>query len=247
MRTWKLTLEYDGSNYHGWQEQTNAKGVANEVRRAAEEFFGARVELMGSGRTDAGVHALAQVAHLRTASTVGRSATEVARGLNDRLPSSIVVLAVESAPAKFHARHDATSRAYVYRLSTRRTAFEKKYVWWVKEAPNLDAMQRAVALLPGRHDFKAFAQRDPSKPAESTIVVVDSAELQQDANLILFRIEASHFLWKMIRRVTGSLVKVGTGELKLAEFEKFLGGQADPRIAAWTAPASGLFLESVTY
>ena len=190
---WKLILEYDGSNFHGWQEQTNAKGIASEVRRAAEEFFGGTVDLQASGRTDAGVHALAQVIHIRT-DAEGHSPSEVLKGINEKLPTSIVALHATEMPLRFHARHDAVARAYVYRFSTRRTAFEKKYVWWLREKLDVAKMESAAQKLVGRHDFAAFAQRDPSKPDESTIVVVNSATVVREDNLILFRIEASHFL-----------------------------------------------------
>jgi tRNA pseudouridine38-40 synthase len=122
-------------------------------------------------------------------------------------------------------------------------------VWWVKQPLDLERMQAAAALLPGRHDFNAFRAADPSKPGESTVVVVDAAEVVRDDNLIVFRIEASHYLWKMVRRLAGALVKIGLRELSVEEFQGLLSGQKNPQcdIAAWTAPASGLFLESVRY
>lgn len=249
MQTFRLTLEYDGSKYSGWQEQINARTVQGELKRAAAELFQADVDIQGSGRTDAGVHALGQVAHIKLRAKSRFSPAEVLRELNDRLPSSVAIVDLSEAPARFHARHDAKSRAYFYQISTRKTALAKRYVWWVKEPLDLERMQSAAALLPGRHDFHAFRAPDPSKPGESTIVVVDSAELVRDENLIVFRIEASHYLWKMVRRVAGALVKVGRGQLTVEEFQSLLDGKKNPKfdIAAWTAPASGLFLESVRY
>lgn len=254
VRTWKLTLEYDGTKYSGWQEQKNARSVQGQVRKAAGEYFGAEVDLQGAGRTDAGVHAVAQVAHLRVHTAVGAKAprygaVQILRGLNERLPSDVCILDVEEAPNSFHARHDAISRAYLYRISTRRTAFEKKYVWWVKDNLDVAAMSRASRMLAGRHNFAAFRAADPSRPDESTIVVVESAELEVQGDLILFRITASHFLWRMVRRLAGVLVKIGLGELSPDEFLRLLDGKPDPRfdIASWTAPSSGLFLEKVGY
>jgi tRNA pseudouridine38-40 synthase len=169
--------------------------------------------------------------------------------LNDRLPSDVCVIEVEDAPADFHARHDAISRTYLYQISTRRTAFMKKYVWWVKEELNVGAMSRAAAMLVGRHDFAAFRALDPSKPDASTVVVVQAAGIEEEGHLILFRISASHYLWRMVRRIVGVLVKVGSGELKPEDLLRALEGKAGRKmdIAAWTAPASGLFLESVEY
>jgi tRNA pseudouridine38-40 synthase len=247
--TWKLTLEYDGTRFSGWQEQRNAHTVAGEVRKAAEDYFGTEVDLQGSGRTDAGVHALAQAAHLRVKQKVSRHPADILRALNSRLPGSISILDVSAASNSFHARHDAVARTYLYQISTRKTAFSKKYVWWVKESLDVAAMSRAARMLVGRHNFICFRAADPARPDESTIVVVESAEIDTDDELILFRIQASHFLWRMVRRVVGALVKLGKGEIAMEDFEQLLAGRCRPSldVAAWTAPASGLFLETVQY
>jgi tRNA pseudouridine38-40 synthase len=248
-RTWKLILEYDGTRYSGWQEQINARTVAGEIRKAAESFLQAEVDLHGSGRTDAGVHALAQVAHLRARLRSTPGPEEIRRALNSDLPGDIAVLRVEPVGNDFHARHDALRRSYIYQISTRKRAFEKKYVWWVKERLDIEGMQTAAAMLAGRHDFTCFRAPDPSKPHESTIVVVDSASVRLDGDMILVRIEASHFLWRMVRRIVGVLVKLGQREITQADFEALLEARCNPKldVAAWTAPASGLFLEQVTY
>lgn len=250
MQTFRLILEYDGSRYSGWQEQINARTVQGELKEAAQDLFRTEVELYGAGRTDAGVHAVGQVAHLKIRSKApALAAPQILRELNDRLPATIAILEVAEAPPRFHARHDAKSRAYFYQISTRKAALSKRFVWWVKDPLDVARMQQAAALIPGRHDFAAFRAADPSKPGESTIVVVDSAEVSVDDNLIVFRIEASHFLWKMVRRLTGTLVKVGLRDVSVEEFRHLLGGKRNPKldIAAWTAPASGLFLEGVRY
>jgi tRNA pseudouridine38-40 synthase len=254
MQTFKLTLEYDGSKFSGWQEQINARTVQGELKTAAGEVFHSELELQGAGRTDAGVHALGQVAHLKLRGKPSRlKPDEILNQLNERLPSSIAVVELIEAPARFHARHDALSRAYFYQISTRKTALAKRYVWWVKESLDVERMQQAAAFLAGRHDFTAFRAADPSKPDDSPIVVVESAEVGIDQNLIVFRIEASHFLWKMVRRLAGTLVKVGKGDVSVAEFSALIKGDAPGPshrkmdIAAWTAPASGLFLEGIRY
>ncbi|HVR08186.1 MAG TPA: tRNA pseudouridine(38-40) synthase TruA [Thermoanaerobaculia bacterium] len=252
---YRLTLEYEGTRYHGWQEQQNARSVAGELRRAVQESLqegNAVKELGGSGRTDAGVHALAQTAHLRLARAVEPEALR--REVNDRLPADIHVLALAAAPAGFHARHSALSRSYLYQVSRRRTALAKRYVWWVKRPLALERMAAAAALLPGRHDFRLFCERPAEQP--STLVEVERAEVAAAGSLILFRLVASHFLWKMVRRVTGALVQAAAGELDLDLFAALLaadparlGGQGrrPPQPAEWTAPPSGLFLERVLY
>jgi tRNA pseudouridine38-40 synthase len=251
LRAWKLTLEYDGSRYRGWAEQENApRTVLGELRAVAEALFEGPVELGGAGRTDAGVHATGQVAHLKV--ELGGAPPPLDKlllALNEDLPFDIAVREIEEVPARFHARHDAISRTYVYRIARRKDAFSKKFVWWVKEPLNLEAMREAVALLPGRHDFVLFRAADPSRPDESTLVEVKSATLEEQDRLLLFRIEASHFIWRMVRRVTGAVVKVGLGELTVDQFRRLLNAEQirGIEIAAWTAPASGLFLDKVTY
>ncbi|MEO5926823.1 MAG: tRNA pseudouridine(38-40) synthase TruA [Bryobacteraceae bacterium] len=249
MKNYKLTLEYDGSKYSGWQDQANARTVQGELKQAAQELFGGEIEVQGSGRTDAGVHAVGQVAHIKTQRGSKLTSGEILRALNDRLPSSVAIVECEETTPKFHARHSAVSRAYFYQISTRKAALSKKFVWWIKEPLDVEKMQAAAALIVGRHDFNAFRSADKSKPDESTIVVVQSAEIGVDDHLIVFRIEASHFLWKMVRRLAGTLVKVGLGEVSVEEFGALLKGKKNPKldIAAWTAPSAGLFLESVTY
>lgn len=249
MATWKLIIEYDGSKYSGWQEQNNARTVQGELRKAAEEFLKCDAEIQGSGRTDAGVHALAQVAHLRSRVKTPPHPDLLRRSLNDALPSDIAILEAERVPDAFHARHDAVSRTYVYQISTRKTAFSKKHVWWVKDKLDVAAMARAADTLVGRHDFICFRAEDPSKPNDSTVVVVESASVELDEDLIQFRIEASHFLWRMVRRLVGALVKLGKGEIAESDFAKLLAGKCDHKlnVASWTAPSAGLFLESVRY
>ena len=249
MTTFKLLLEYDGSRYSGWQDQKNARTVMGELRKAAAAIFRGEVEMQGAGRTDAGVHALGQVAHLKTPREVTESPGVLQRRFNDLLPADIVVLKLTRAPRNFHARHDAVSRSYIYQISTRKQAFTKKAVWWVKEPLDVAAMSRAAEALVGRHDFVCFRAADAARPDESTVVVVESASIESEDDIIQFRIEASHFLWRMVRRIVGCLVRIGTGELPEKDFRRLIDGHPVPKadVAAWTAPASGLFLESVRY
>ncbi|HTR01677.1 MAG TPA: tRNA pseudouridine(38-40) synthase TruA [Thermoanaerobaculia bacterium] len=243
MPTWKLTIEYDGTRYRGWQSQKNTDRTVQAVlERAAREVLGEDAAVGGAGRTDAGVHALAQVAHLKARRSMPE--TEIAWKLNERLPFDVHVLAAEPAPPRFHARHDAKSRTYLYRISRRRTAFGKPFVWWVKDRLDAPAMRRAAKLFEGRHDFASFCENPEGQ--ESTIVVVEKCEVRDDGDEIHFRITASHFLWKMVRRLAGALVEVGRGHLDAAGVEKLLT-ERSAAPAKWTAPPSGLFLERVTY
>jgi len=261
MRTLKLTIEYDGTRYSGWQLQANARTVAGELQKAVEEFFGRAVEIGGSGRTDAGVHAIAQVAHLKFPRWGASPAhlrdkisklrpQEIIYGINDRLPADINLLAVEDAPPDFHARHDAIQRSYIYQISTRRTAFNKKFVWWVKDRLDVKAMTSAAGMIAGRHDFSAFSERDAKREDQSPVVIVNEAEIVVEDHLIIFRISASHFLWKMVRRLVGGLVEVGRGNASAEDFGRLIEHpKSQPTLdpARVTAPPSGLFLESITY
>jgi len=141
LQTFKLILEYDGSRFSGWQDQINARTVQGELKQAVADLFKADVDVQGAGRTDAGVHAVGQVAHLKFRMKPTRlTPAQILRELNERLPSSIAIIDASEAPHKFHARHDAISRAYFYQISTRKTALAKRYVWWVKETLDIDRM-----------------------------------------------------------------------------------------------------------
>jgi tRNA pseudouridine38-40 synthase len=243
MPRFKLTIEYAGTRYSGWQIQTNARTVQGELDRAVRTVVTrGHFELYGSGRTDAGVHARAQVAHLDMATTLPPEALR--QRLNDELPADINILRVEKVSHKFHARHSAVSRAYVYQIARRRTAFAKPFVWWIREPLDLDAMQAAAALFTGLQDFRSFTDDDPEE--KSTKALIEAVRVETDGALILVRIAGSHFLWKMVRRIVGVLAAVGRGEMTLDEVKRLFAGRS-PVPARLTAPASGLFLERVTY
>jgi tRNA pseudouridine38-40 synthase len=188
------------------------------------------------------VHALAQVAHLDVATTLEPHRLRLA--LNDALPADINVLAAARVPRRFHARHDAVGRSYLYQIARRRTAFGKPFVWWVRDALDPAAMARAAQLFVGLKDFRSFTEDDPQE--KSTRVQVDALEVVEAEGLLLLRVRGSHFVWKMVRRIVGVLAEVGRGQLPVARVERFLR-QDSPEPARLTAPPSGLFLERVLY
>ena len=242
MPTYKLTIEYEGTRYSGWQAQGNTqKTIQGHLIRAAQQVFG-EVDLGGAGRTDAGVHASGQVAHMRL-----RKATDpvqLTRKINDLLPHDIHILDAVRAADGFHARHDAVLRVYLYQISTRRTSFAKSFVWWIKHRLDAAAMAAGAQSVAGRHDFSAFTDKRLSAD-ESRIVVVESCEVGTDEDLILFRIAASHFLWKMVRKLVSYLVEVGRGNFQPHALRSMLRANAEPYTP--TAPPSGLFLEAILY
>jgi tRNA pseudouridine38-40 synthase len=235
----RLVIEYAGTRYSGWQIQKNVRTVQGEIDRAIRDAFRPReFELYGSGRTDAGVHALAQVAHLELYTAI--QPEQLRRKINDELPADINIISIEKVPHRFHARHDAVSRSYLYQISRRRSAFGKAFVWWIKEPIDIDAMREAASLFVGIKDFHQFTDDDPEE--KSTKVLVGGIELVESGSLVLIRIQGSHFLWKMVRRIVGVLAAVGRGELKPGDV---INAAID--VAAMTAPAAGLFLEGVYY
>ena len=239
----KLYIEFEGTRYSGWQMQKNAKSVQGKLVEVAEKVFKQnKVEVQGSGRTDAGVHAICQVAHMEVNTML---APEIIRmKMNDELPADINILEVEKAHPKFHARHDAKSRSYIYQISTRRTAFGKPFVWWIKDNLSFEKMNRAAKLFEGMHDFVSFADKDETE--KSTKVFIEQVSLKRDGDMILIRVVGSHFLWKQVRRMVGVLVEIGRGKLAEKDLIKYLEKDSKEP-AQYTAPPSGLFLEKITY
>ena len=249
MPRFKLTIEYAGTRYSGWQIQKNAKTIQGEIDGAVRTVTGRKdFELYGSGRTDAGVHALGQVAHLDVSTSL--PAESLRRRLNDELPADINILAAVPVPHRFHARHHAVARRYLYQIARRRTAFAKAYVWWVKEPLDGQRMRDAARAFVGMRDFRSFAASDsrdePGETPPSTLVLVDHLEIIEEGDVLLVSVQGSHFLWKMVRRMVGVLVEIGRGELPPDAVRTMLaeGSSAPARL---TAPPSGLFLERVYY
>ncbi len=243
MARYKLILEYDGSRYNGWQLQKDARSIQGACMDACRAVFQTeRFEFYGAGRTDAGVHALGQVAHLDV--PVELPPAQIRIKLNDELPADINILHVEKTHARFHARHDAIARSYVYQISRRRNAFGKKYLWWVKDHLDAEAMRKAAATLKGLRDFRSFSHDKDED--NSSLVKIEKLDILEQGDLILIHIIGSHFLWKMVRRITGVLIEVGRGKMTQAQVRAFLEEHSDVP-AQYTAPPAGLFLERVYY
>ncbi len=241
-RNIRLVVEYEGTRYAGWQVQPRQRTVAGEILKAVRTQFDETPKLFAAGRTDLGVHAEAQVANFLT--RVALPAPGIAETLNDVLPADINILEARDVPLSFHSRHDALARRYRYQIATRRSAFFKRLIWWVRQPLDFEAMVRATKPLTGRHDFSSFADRrdDITEPR----VHVVTASLRRGEFLTSFTIEADHFLPRMVRRIVGVLVQIGLGHLPPEAISRFLEATTDDP-AQWTAPPSGLFLERVIY
>jgi tRNA pseudouridine38-40 synthase len=240
----KLTVEYDGTNYHGWQSQPNGQTIQQILEQALETFLGVKTRLNGSGRTDAGVHALGQVANFICSDPV--DLRRLHKGLNALTPDDIVVKEVESVPASFDARRDAKSRVYLYRIWNRRvpSAFHRRFSWHVYDALELSPMEETIHRLEGEHNFASF--QAAGCEARHAVRRVYSNSLVREGDFLVYSIEATAFLRHMVRNIVGTLVEVGRGERSPADFARLLAAQ-DRTLAGPTAPAQGLFLAEVKY
>ena len=266
MNHWKLTLSYDGTLFHGWQVQPRLATVQGSLAGALQRVTGERVLPQGSGRTDAGVHALAQVASFALESPV--PAANLLRALNHALPPSIRVLTAELVDPSFHARHSARRKTYEYRLFERRACegeggvagericppFLAPYAWDCRWTLEFDPMQEAARLLHGTHDFSSFAASDPERGVReeetaegpNPVKTLLLSEWVRRDDLLVYRVMGSGFLHHMVRNIVGTLVDIGRGSLQASDISRILAAR-DRTAAGPTAPACGLFLESVEY
>jgi tRNA pseudouridine38-40 synthase len=240
----KLTLEYDGSNFHGWQIQPNGRSIQGVLEEAVSTLFGTPTRVTGSGRTDAGVHALGQVANF-----FGEGEFDphrLLRGLNALTPRDITIKEVDIAPDSFDARRDGRSRIYKYYIFNRSTSspFYLNRAWHVHESLNVDAMGEAIGSLLGEHDFSSF--RGAGCEAAHPIRRVYDNSLERRGDLLIYTIEATAFLRHMVRNIAGTLVEVGRGVRTPQSFKEVLAARNRTK-AGPTAPPHGLFLVKVNY
>jgi tRNA pseudouridine38-40 synthase len=244
MRTLKITLAYDGTRFVGWQRQAEGESIQGLLEDALARLEGSPVTAHGAGRTDAGVHALGQVASARV--TFTHDAHTLTRALNAHLPVDIRVLSVENADESFHARFGASSKTYRYVIRNTPVAdpFDRAYVWHRPEPLSLDAMMHAAALLIGTHDFGAF--RSVGSEVASSVRTVRQSQWRNNGGLLTYQISGDGFLRHMVRAVVGTLVEIGRGWRQPEEIRALLRGATRAEAGA-TAPPHGLFLVSVDY
>lgn len=250
LRNIKLTIEYDGSAFNGWQIQTKKeRTIQDEVKKALSKITGQSITVFGSGRTDSGVHALGQVANFKTSSHL--TTEQLLRALNANLPEDIAVSKVEEAPAGFHAQYKAKSKTYRYTILNRlaRTAQMRSLCMLYPYRLNLRVMKKEAKVLIGRKDFKSFCASDPERYGEgkeSTIRTIKRLTIKKSGDYILVDIEADGFLYKMVRNIMGTLLAVGSGQLKPGATAKILKAK-DRTQAPKTSSAKGLCLLEVKY
>jgi tRNA pseudouridine38-40 synthase len=242
----KITIEYDGSGFHGWQRQKGHRTIQEEIEIALHTVTRQRIAVIGSGRTDAGVHALGQVASFKCRTRLGPGTIQ--KALNSLLPDAIVIRDCKPAEPTFHARYDATSKTYRYRILNHplAAAVGRQYAWHLRRPLDLDAMRRAAAILVGRHDFSAFEGAGSLRSHAVRQVFRAFIDTEEKAEFLAFDIEADGFLRFMVRNIVGTLVLVGSGKIGGADFEEILLSKERKRAGA-TAPPHGLFLMCVSY
>ena len=245
MRNFKMILQYEGTRYQGWQRQESSENtIQGKLEALLSKMCGHRVEVQGSGRTDAGVHAAGQVAnaHLET----DKSAREILLYMNSYLPEDIAVIAVEEVDERFHSRLNAKGKTYLYRVinSDLPHVFERKFTYRVEEKLDIDAMKEAAGLLCGTHDFAAFSSAKKGK--KSTVRTIEEIRIEEHKDEIFFYFSGNGFLFHMVRILMGTLLEVGLGKREASEMRDILDSGKRERAGA-LAPAKGLSLLRVRY
>lgn len=245
MNNYRITLQYDGSRYSGWQKQGNTSNTIQEkVETVLSKMTNSEIEIHGSGRTDAGVHALEQVANFKCNTHLNCS--EIQDYLNEYLPLDIRVLSVKEAAPRFHARLNAAQKHYRYVIDTNKIqdVFSRKYTTHLNKNYNLNAMKHAANLLLGEHDFKSFC--DNKRMKKSTVRIIESITISMNQGILNIDYIGNGFLYHMVRILTGTLLEVGEGKRKPEDITRILRAK-NRQEAGFTAPPQGLCLVRVTY
>ncbi|MEA3486587.1 MAG: tRNA pseudouridine(38-40) synthase TruA [Thermodesulfobacteriota bacterium] len=244
MRNVRIVCEYDGTSYHGWQIQPNGISIQEVLEKKIGIITQEKIKLTASGRTDAGVHALNQVANFRTGSVIG--CENLLKGINSLLPGDIVVKNLQDTNEDFHARYNAKSKIYLYKIlnSPVRTALYRNYSWHVRASLDVGAMRKTAILLKGKRDFSSFCASGCDSENHVRMVIDTSVDIKGD--MVSFTIEADGFLRYMVRNIVGLLVDVGRGGVTPARFKEIMDAM-DRTEAGITAPPQGLFLREVRY
>lgn len=251
MRNIKITLQYEGSRYQGWQRQDSTENtLQGKLETLLGKMCGTRIEVQGAGRTDAGVHALAQIANFKLPDNDNRKPEEIMAYMNRYLPDDIAVIAAEEVPERFHSRLNAKGKTYYYRILNSNVphVFLRRYAWAVEPELDVEVMRKTAAFLCGTHDFSAFtSQRKSNNPnKKSNVRTIYSIHIDKNQDEILFRFCGNGFLYHMIRIMVGTLTEAGTGKIKPEEVAAILAsGQREN--AGVLVPAKGLTLVEVHY
>jgi tRNA pseudouridine38-40 synthase len=245
MRNLAIQIAYDGADFHGWQIQPGQTTIQGLLQSVLSRLEGTTVTIQGSGRTDAGVHALSQVASFKLANPI--PIANISKAINDLLPESIRVMAAQEVSAEFHARHSATAKTYEYRIHRGRTCspFKSRYAYALACPLDETSMTATTRHFVGTHDFRALTAAG-GEENQSTVRTIYSSEIHRNGDLLTYRVRGNGFLYHMVRNIVGTLIKVGRGNLTPDDMPKLLAGK-DRATAGPTAPPQGLFLVNVEY
>lgn len=238
----KMTFEYDGTDFVGWQIQDNGRSVQGIVEQALSELLQEHIRIVGAGRTDAGVHARGQVAHFESETSIEVQA--ILRGLNALLPEDVSARKAELVPEEFHARYSARARTYRYTISQERMSLGRRYMWFVGHPLNEGLMNACSKKIAGEHDFQAFCK--VASDVKHYRCTVASADWTRSGSTLIFAITANRFLYGMVRALVGTMVEIGRGYRPLEDFLRILES-GDRKQAGMAAPAHALVLEEVLY
>ncbi len=245
MRNIKMIVQYDGTRYKGWQKQAeNINTVQGKLENILSKMTGEDVQLVGCGRTDAGVHALNYTANFHTNSNM--STDDMLKYLNDNLPDDIALLSIKNASERFHARYNILSKTYLYRInnSQAKNVFDRKYVHNIYEQLDLEKMRQCSGALIGTHDFQSFTTL--KSKTKSTVRTVNYINIEEKDSIIEIEVNGNGFLWNMVRIILGTLIEAGRGKLSISDVENILNAKKRAE-AGPIAPAKALFLKDVEY
>ena len=245
MRNIKLTIEYDGKNYAGWQSQPGKESIQSEIENAISDITGENIEIFGSGRTDAGVHAYGQVANFHTNSEIDIS--KIPYAINAKLKKSIVIKKAEEVPEDFHARYNVKEKTYQYRINNDEfpSALDRYREFHIPYKLNIDAMKEATKFFEGEHDFKAFMSSGGNKK-KTTVRKLSKCKLIQKDGRIIIELTGNGFLYNMVRIICGTIVDVGLGKIDISQVPLIIESK-DRTLAGRTLPPHGLYLKEVKY
>lgn len=239
-----LTISYDGTDFHGWQYQPELLTVQGVLEEALYKLFSKKVTVIGSSRTDAGVHANGFCCHLDCDDNIPDAA--FLRGINSLLPPTVAVLGVKEVESDFHARYDALGKTYVYHIynNNKKDAFKTRYAWHIERCLDIDKMNEFCKKIIGTHDFAAFCSA--GSPVETTVRTISECYVKKDGDEVTLTVTADGFLYNMVRIIVGTAVAVSDGRIKVEDIDEVLKTK-NREGAGMTAPAHGLFLEKVLY
>lgn len=239
----RFKVEYDGSDYCGWQVQNNAPTVQGEIEKALKDFSnGNLIRIHGSGRTDTGVHAIAQVAHFDLDTDIPPLSLE--KAINAKTPKNIFVYNLEKVSPEFHSRFDAFRRTYVYKVSTQYSPINRNYHWFVKWNIDFEKLQECADLIVGEHNFQAFCRTSDVSP--SKVCFIYNSTWKKDGSLLTYRVAGTRFLHSMVRMLVGTMIEVARGKRSVSKFKELLESRKIDE-SRYTAPANGLYLAKVEY